>query len=407
MGRFIVNGGKPLYGGVRVSGSKNAALPIIFASLTTGGVSRIYNLPDITDVADALRIIESFGAKVWREGTVTLIDTRSLNYATPPFDAVQRIRASTYLIGACLARFGEAELLPFGGCAFSHRPIDMHLDVARAFGAEVDGTHLSALGLHGAEVIFRQPSVGATVNALILAASASGETKLVGAAKEPHIRALISYLISAGADIHVLGDVITVKGAELRGATAVIPGDMIEAGTFLAASLLTDGRVRVSGFDARELSAFTAPLLSAGVIADVSGGSVMLVGKPRREMSVTTGAYPAFATDLQPIFATLLATFLGGVIEETVWRSRFGYLDELARMGLSFRRENNRVRIFPSDVFASRVKAPDLRGGAAALLLALAAEGESVIDSGELVLRGYDSFDEKLRSLGAEIEYIS
>lgn len=407
MGRFIVNGGNPLYGGVRVSGSKNAALPIIFASLTTGGVSRIYNLPDITDVADALRIIENFGARVWREGPLTLIDTRSLSYTTPCLDAVQRIRASTYLIGACLARFGMAELLPFGGCAFSHRPIDMHLDAARGFGASVDGARLAASGLHGAEVIFRQPSVGATVNALILAASAKGESRLVGSAKEPHIRALISYLISAGADIHVSGDVITVKGAELRGATAVIPGDMIEAGTFLTASLLTGGRVRVSGFDARELSAFTAPLLSAGVIADVSGGSVMLVGKPRREISVTTGAYPAFATDLQPIFATLLAAFRGGVIEETVWRSRFGYLDELARMGLSFARENNRVRIFPSDIFASRVKAPDLRGGAAAVILGLLAEGESVIESGELVLRGYDSFAEKLRSIGAKIQYIS
>ena len=350
MGRFIVNGGNPLYGGVRVSGSKNAALPIIFASLTTGGVSRIYNLPDITDVADALRIIENFGARVWREGALTLIVTRSLSYTTPCLDAVQRIRASTYLIGACLARFGMAELLPFGGCAFSHRPIDMHLDAARGFGASVDGARLAASGLHGAEVIFRQPSVGAT---------------------------------------------------------AVIPGDMIEAGTFLTASLLTGGRVRVSGFDARELSAFTAPLLSAGVIADVSGGSVMLVGKPRREISVTTGAYPAFATDLQPIFATLLAAFRGGVIEETVWRSRFGYLDELARMGLSFARENNRVRIFPSDIFASRVKAPDLRGGAAAVILGLLAEGESVIESGELVLRGYDSFAEKLRSIGAKIQYIS
>jgi UDP-N-acetylglucosamine 1-carboxyvinyltransferase len=182
---------------------------------------------------------------------------------------------------------------------------------------------------------------------------------------------------------------------------------MIEAGTFLAASLITGGRVRVSGFDARELSAFTAPLLAAGVIEDVSGGSIMLVGRPRRPMSITTGAYPAFATDLQPIFATVMAWARGGSIEETVWRSRFGYLDRLAFLGVSSSRENNRAEIFPSELMAGSVEAPDLRGGAAAVLAALAAEGESVIGRGELVLRGYDSFAEKLRSLGAKIEYIS
>lgn len=407
MGRFIVNGGEALFGCVRVSGSKNAALPIIFASITTYGVSRIYNLPDITDVKDALGIIEDLGAKVSREGSVTLIDTRSLSYRTPCEERVRRIRASTYLIGSCLARFGRAELLPFGGCAFSHRPIDMHLSAAESFGAEISEREVRAQSLSGTEILFRQPSVGATVNALIMAASSDGESKLIGAAKEPHIRSLISYLSSAGARISVKGDVITVVGGRLRGATAVIPGDMIEAGTFLAASLITGGRVRVSGFDARELASFTSPLLSAGVIEDVSGGSVMLVGMPRREISVTTGAYPAFPTDLQPIFSTILASARGGTIEETVWKSRFGYLDELSRMGLSFAREKNKVRIFPSDVFSAGVKAPDLRGGAAAILLALRAEGESVIGCGELVLRGYDSFAEKLRSLGAKIEYIS
>ena len=407
MGRFIVNGGKGLFGGVRVSGSKNASLPIIFASLTTRGVSRIYNLPDITDVADAIGIIEDFGAKVWREGGVTFIDTRELSYTVPRLDAVKRIRASTYLIGACLARFGRAELLPFGGCAFSVRPIDMHLDAAARLGATLTDNQLRADGLSGAEIAFRQPSVGATVNSLILAASACGETRLSGCAREPHVKALISYLVGAGARISVNGDSVTVVGAELHGSSAVIPGDMIEAGTFLAASLVTGGRVRVSGFDARELSAFTSPLLSAGVIEDVSGGSVMLVGKPKREISVTTGAYPDFATDLQPIFAAILASARGGRIEETVWRSRFGYLDELARLGLSFRMEKDSATIFPSEILAGRAKAHDLRGGAAAVVLALAAEGESVIDSGELILRGYDSFAEKLTDLGAEIQYFS
>lgn len=405
MGRFIVNGASRLFGGVRVSGSKNAALPIIFATVSTRGVSRLYNLPNITDVRDALSIIKGLGAEVWREGEVILVDTRNMHYASPDLDMVRRIRASTYLIGACLSRFGRAELLPFGGCAFSHRPIDMHLDAAARFGAEINDKDIVADGLCGTDIYFRQQSVGATVNALILAAGAKGESRLYGCAREPHIDALISYLVSAGARIRVSADVITVMGAELHGASAVIPGDMIEAGTFIAASIVTGGKVRVSGFNTRELSSFTAPLLSAGVIEDITDGSVTMLGVPKREISVTTGAYPGFPTDLQPVFATVLAAARGGRIEERVWRSRFGYLDELAKLGLSYSRTDNIARIFPSIIYSGRVTAPDLRGGAAAVILALASDGQSIVDNAELVLRGYDSFTEKLNGLGAEISY--
>lgn len=392
-------------GSVRVSGSKNAALPIIFASVITRGVSRFYNLPDITDVADALGIIKELGAKVWREGGVTFVDTRQMRYTTPDLNKVQRIRASTYLIGSCLSRFGRAELLPFGGCGFSHRPIDMHLDAAEKFGAEIDGALLKAKKLHPAEIFFRQPSVGATVNALILAAGIKGESRLIGAAREPHIAALISYLKSAGATVTDSGNVITVIGKELNGGVAVIPGDMIEAGTFLAASIVTEGSVRVSGFNPRELAAFTAPLLCAGVIEQVSDGGVTLLGRPRREISVVTAAYPGFATDLQPIFSTILAVSRGGSIRDEVWRSRFGYLSELAKMGVSYSREDNWARISPSEIIPAKLTATDLRGGAAALILALAAKGESRIYCGELIMRGYDALVEKLSALGADISY--
>ena len=405
MGKFTVNGGRPLVGSVRVSGSKNAALPMIFATVITGGVSRFYNLPDITDVSDALGIIKELGAKVWREGEVTFIDTRQMRYTSPGLSRVRKIRASTYLIGACLARFRKAEILPFGGCSFSHRPIDMHLDAAVKFGAEIDGNTLKAKRLQPAEIIFRQPSVGATVNSLILAAGIKGESRLIGAAKEPHIRALISYLQSAGAKISESDGIITVQGGELHGGVGVIPGDMIEAGTYLAASLVTGGEVRVYGFDTRELSAFTSPLRFAGVIEELSEEGIILRGKPRREISVITGAYPVFATDLQPIFSTVLAVSRGGRIEEQVWRSRFGYLDELSKLGLSYSRDGNVARIFPSSIIPGRVIATDLRGGAAAVILALLADGESEISSGELVLRGYDSFVEKLRGIGAEVTY--
>ena len=405
MGTFTVRGGKALVGSVRVSGSKNAALPIIFASVTMRGVSRLYNLPSITDVTDALGIVKELGAKVWREGDVTFLDTRELHYTALNLDRVRRIRASTYLIGACLSRFKRAELLPFGGCSFSHRPIDMHLDAAEKFGAEINEGQLKVKKLTPADVSFRLPSVGATVNALILAASTKGESRIFGAAREPHIRALIEYLKSAGAEIFDRDGIITVRGNDLHGGVAVIPGDMIEAGTFLTVSMVTDGRVRVSGFDTRELSAFTSPLLSSGVIEELSDGGITLLGRPRREISVTTGAYPAFATDLQPIFSTLLAVSRGGIIEEQVWKSRFGYLDELSRLGLSYSLNGNTARIFKSTLLSGKVTATDLRGGAAAVILALAVNGESEVYSGELVLRGYDSFVEKLRSLGADISY--
>lgn len=405
MGKFTVYGGKPLVGSVRVSGSKNAALPIIFAAITTKGVSRLYNLPDITDVTDALGIIRELGAKIRREGEVTFVDTRELHYTSLNLDRVRRIRASTYLIGACLSRFKRAELLPFGGCSFSHRPIDMHLDAAGKFGAEINENNLTVKKLIPAQIDFRLPSVGATVNTLILAASTKGESRLTGAACEPHIHALIEYLKSAGAEISDKDGVITVRGNDLHGGVAVIPGDMIEAGTFLSASIVTDGRVRVSGFDPRELSAFTSILLSAGVIEDLSDGGVTLLGRPRREISITTGAYPAFATDLQPIFSTVLASSRGGRIEEQVWKSRFGYLDELSRLGMSYSLDGNIARIFPSAPLSGNVTATDLRGGAAAVIFALSANGKSEINSGELVLRGYDSFVKKLKNIGADISY--
>ena len=406
MGKFIVRGGRPLSGSVRVSGSKNAALPVIFASIITRGISRFYNLPTITDVCDALEIIKSLGAKIHTEGGVTVVDTRELSYTSVSPDRVSRLRASTYLIGSCLARFGRAELLPFGGCSFSHRPIDMHLDAASKFGARIDGDHLTADSLFAADISFRQPSVGATVNALIMASCIPGESHIIGAAREPHILSLISYLKSAGASIRAENGTYTVRGGELRGGIAVIPGDTLEAGTYLAASIVTGGAVYVSDFDTRELATFTSPLLSRGVIEEVSDSGIALIGRPRREIFVTTGPYPAFPTDLQPILSTVLATSSGGEIVDQVWPSRFGYLVELAKLGMSYSREGNRVRVYRSNIRPAVATATDLRGGAAAIILALLADGESEINSGELILRGYDSFVEKLKNLGADITYV-
>lgn len=405
MGKFIIHGGRRLTGEVRVSGSKNAALPIIFASLITHGVSEIHNLPDISDVRCALMIAKSFGARISVRDGVAIIDTRALEYVTPPIELVSSLRASTYLIGAGLVRFGRAELLPFGGCNFAKRPIDIHLSAAESFGATIDGDALSASRLHPASIDLPKKSVGATVNALIMAAGAEGESRIKGHAIEPHVLTLIDYLRSAGALIEPIGDELRVVGRELRGGHVSVPGDMIEAGTYLAASLITGGDVAVSGFVTSELDSFLEPLARAGVEVKRGADWIRLSRSPSRDMHIVTEAFPGFPTDLQPILAAIMARFRGGSIRETVWQGRFGYLSELAKLGVSYSLDAYGAIIHPSRPSSGIIRATDLRGGAAGILLALAADGVSEIRSGELVLRGYERPVEKLSSLGARIFY--
>lgn len=404
MGSFLVKGGAALYGRVRVSGSKNAALPIIFASLITNGVSRIHNLADIGDVRAAIKIIEAYGAKVTRLGDTALIDTRELYYTAPPEREVASLRASTYLLSSSLVRFGRAKVSSFGGCNFGPRPIDMHLSALVSHGARIENDELVATSLYPSEIDFHIRSVGATVNSIIAAAGCKGESVIRGIALEPHIMTLISYLKSAGAVIELIGDTLTVSGGELTGGEVTIEGDMIEAGTFLAASIVTGGRISVSGVTPEHLLSFLEPLSKSGVNIGADT-SITAVGKPNSTLSLVAAPYPAFPTDLQPVVAPILA-YSGGKLTDTVWQTRFGYLAELSRFNIASRRIANTAEIFPSDILAAEATAPDLRGGAALLLAALAAEGESIIHSAEVVLRGYEHLTEKLSSLGAELVYI-
>ena len=407
MGTFIVEGERELRGTVSVSGSKNAALPIIFATLLTHGVSRISNLPDIEDVNVALELIAEYGAVISRRGHLTVINTENLNYVIPSTALTERIRASTYLLGASLGRFGRACLGSFGGCNFSHRPIDMHLRAAEAYGAERLGDVLEAQAQNPFTIRFPKRSVGATVNSLLLASSVAGESRISGAAGEPHINTLIEFLRSAGAHIDTAEETLTIRGGELHGGEVTIPGDMIEAGTYLALSLLNDGSVGVEGAEAPELSGFLFPFISSGASLVRRGGTLLLRGRLRSRTDITTLPYPGFPTDLQPIAAPVLGCFLGGSITDTVWEGRFGYLAELQKMGLSSAVEKNLAEIYPSRLHSSSVRALDLRGGAACLLAALTARGESRVESGELLFRGYERLCEKLLLLGAKIRYVS
>ncbi len=403
MGKFRIVGGAPLFGTVKVSGSKNGALPVIFATLATYGISKIINLPDIGDVRVALSLVEAYGAKVWREGDCTFIDTRELKWASPPESLITPLRASTYLLGATAVRFERAEIRCFGGCNFSPRPIDLHLMALESHGAEISGKDIRLPKLLPSTLDFPIRSVGATVNALILAAGCQGESIINGCASEPHIQTLIDYLRSAGCEIEFENDRARVRGGTLGGGEVRIPGDMIEAGSFLALSILTGGSLRVSGVNYRELNSFYEPLLLAGVRM-AGEGSIELRGAPRSAIHVKTAPYPGFPTDLQPIIAPVMS-ISGGSIDETVWCGRFGYLRELARFNIASRLVGSRAEIFPSEIAPAIATAPDLRGGMALVIAALAADGESEIENAECVLRGYERLPQKLSLVGAEIKY--
>ena len=404
MKKIVINGPARLSGEVTVSGSKNAALPIIFATIITDGISELRRLPDIGDVRVALDIIRAFGAVVWRSGDVTYIDTRSLSYREPIEEQTSKIRASTYLIGACLSRFGRCRISSFGGCNFAHRPIDMHIDACLSLGAEIRDDEIFSHRLFGSEIIFKKQSVGATVNAILLAVSAEGESVIRGFATEPHIDALIDFLLSAGAHIDRTHDEIRISGRHLHGGKTTIIGDMIEAGTYLSAALATGGSVSVSDCPTGDMTAFFDVLSAYGVKSVISPNAARICAPDRGQyFSVTATPYPGFPTDLQPIVAPLMAIGAGGDITDTVWHTRFGYLKSLAEFGVVSELSSNCARIFTSKITPATVTAPDLRGGAACLISALAADGRSEIYSAETILRGYENLVEKLRSLGANI----
>ena len=405
MKKLVVRGGASLCGEVQISGSKNAALPILFATLVTHGVSRIKRLPDIGDVEVALDLLREFGAVIARDGNSVYIDTRRLHYNIPSERLVSKIRASTYLLGALLARFGKCPIMNFGGCNFSSRPIDLHILALSSFGASLSQGTLTLESPTPANISFPKASVGATANALIMASATEGKSRIVGHAEEPHIMALIDFLRSAGAEITLDGGGITVIGGELHGGAVEIVGDMIEAGSYLASAVVTDGRVSVSGCRISDMLAFVDFLEATGAKIEISGEKITAErGNCSFFTTVVAEPYPAFPTDLQPIAAPILASLSGGVIYDKVFPERFGYLAELSRFGIAYSLGEGFAKIHPSTFTSASAQMPDLRGGMACLLCALSARGESSISSAQTILRGYERLVEKLSAIGADIE---
>ena len=417
MEQYIIKGGNPLVGEVEIGGAKNAALAILAAAIMTDETVLIDNLPDVNDVNVMLEANSGIGAMVQRLDRHTVkINGSTIGDFNIEYDYIKKIRASYYLLGALLGKYRKAEVALPGGCNIGSRPIDQHLKGFRALGADVDIEHgkivAEADALRGTHLYFDVVTVGATINVMMAAAMADGLTIMENVAKEPHVVDVANFLNSMGANIRGAGtDVIKIRGVKKLHRTeySIIP-DQIEAGTFMFAAAATKGDVTVMNVIPKHLDATISKLVDIGCEVEEFDDAVRVVAKGRlRSTQVKTLPYPGYPTDMQPQIGVTLALAKGtSTITESIFENRFKYLDELARMGAIIKVEGNSATIEGVEKFSgARVSAPDLRAGAALCIAGLAAEGITIVDDIVYIQRGYERFEEKLRSLGGVIERVS
>ncbi|WP_053958558.1 UDP-N-acetylglucosamine 1-carboxyvinyltransferase [Sulfobacillus thermosulfidooxidans] len=415
MGEFVVRGRRRLTGTVRVNGAKNAALPIMAATVLASRPVLLHDVPDLRDIRVMSQVLQALGAEVERQGSDIFVDPRTINNYVVPAELMQEMRASIFLLGPLLARLGAAEATQPGGCAIGQRPIDLHLYALGQLGARIcdeDGrTVLRAERLRGNEVHFPFPSVGATENVLMAAAMAEGETRIRNAAMEPEIVDLAQFLEKLGATVRGAGTPdIRVTGNPHLGTTEhTIIGDRIEAATFILAVAATGGDIVVQNCMVDHLPGLWTRLKELGVIIEeLDAETVRVVSegvfKPC-PVSIATAPYPGFATDLQPQFMSFLLQVPGvHLITERVFENRLGHTIELRRLGAQIVADQRVALIYGGHpLHGTVVTAPDLRAGAALVNAALIAEGETVIRGREVIERGYENLDYRLRSLGADI----
>ena len=410
--RMLITGGHALEGEVRVSGGKNTAVAVIPATLLSDEPCTIENLPDIEDVHALADILIELGAKVdYEPGRCMHVDPRPAEGVEISYHNAQRLRASYYLLGALLGRCGKARVPTPGGCEIGSRPVDQHLKGFRSIGAEAEeiGGMLTAEGtLTGGDVFFDMVTVGATVNVMLAAVKAKGQTFIYNAAKEPHIVDLANFLNSMGAKIKGAGtDIIRIRGVQrLHGSTYAVIPDQIETGTLMIAAAATGGDVIIDGCIPTHMDALSAKLLEMGVKVTDSDDAIRVhVVGPRRAINVKTQVYPGFPTDLQQPMSALLTTAKGtSLVTETIFEQRFRHLDEIRRMGAHVR-VMDRTAIIEGvpELYGAPMTASDLRAGAALIVAALMARGTSEIYEPHYIDRGYEHIEDKLRSLGAEI----
>ena len=414
MKKLVIKGGKKLSGTVAVSGSKNATLPIMAASLLSDSPSTVNNIPMVRDIRTMAELFRMLGAKVFLETNTMHIQPDTINNFKAPYELVKTMRASIYVLGPLLAKYGKAQVSMPGGCAIGLRPIDLHIKGMQKLGAKIEISHgyvkATAKKLKGARIVFDKVSLGATVNVMLAAALADGVTTMENASKEPEIIDTASFLNNMGADIKGAGTgTIIIKGKKkLDGVKSysVIP-DRIEAATLVAAAVITKGNVLVRGFNPGQLDIFFEKLREAGAVFETADDCVKI--KPHKGrlngIDISTEPYPGFPTDIQAQWMALMATASGrSVIKEKIWENRFMHALELSRMGADIKLDGSTAVVTGVKKLSSAdVMASDLRASAALILAALAAEGTTEIRRVYHLDRGYEKLDEKLRSLGAYV----
>ena len=417
MDKLIITGGAPLDGSISISGAKNAALPIMAATLLTSEPVTICNVPHLHDITTTMELLGRMGVRLMVDENMNVeVDASDIREFCAPYDLVKTMRASILVLGPLLARFGQADVSLPGGCAIGTRPVDLHISALEAMGAqiEVKGGYIRARAprLKGVRLFLDMVTVTGTENIMMAAALAEGTTVIENAAREPEVVDLANCLNRMGAKVSGAGsDTITVEGVErLSGTTYTILPDRIETGTYLVAAAITGGRIRVKKTRPDILDAVLAKLREAG--ADIETGDnwidLDMGGRRPEAVDVRTAPYPAFPTDMQAQFATLNSIAEGsGTITETVFENRFMHVPELQRMGADLRLEGNTVFSRGMDRLAGApVMATDLRASASLVLAGLVAEGRTVVDRIYHIDRGYECIEEKLASLGADIRRV-
>ena len=410
---FVMKGGNPLSGEVVISGAKNAALGIVAGALLTDEEVIIENLPDVRDINVMLEALKAIGAKVRRiESHVVSIQADQLSMKSVDDDAIRRIRASYYFIGALLGKYHQAKVALPGGCAIGERPIDQHIKGFTALGAEVeisDGYFVAkAEELVGQHIYLDVVSVGATINLMLAAVLADGQTIIENVAKEPHIVDVANFLNSMGANIRGAGtDTIRIRGVErLHGTTYGVIPDQIEAGTFMCAAAVTRGNILIKNIIPKHMESITAKLRDMGNIVYEGDEEIQVIGREKQKgTKIKTLPYPGFPTDMQPQIAVTLALAEGkSTVTESIFENRFLYVEELKKMGADITVEDRVATILGQEKLqGATLHALDLRAGAALVLAGLAAEGVTVLEDIGYIRRGYEFFEKKLMNLGAKI----
>ena len=414
MEKLIINGGAKLHGEVDISGAKNAAVAILPAAIMVGeGTSIIENIPDIDDVHCLERIIEAIGGKIEKNGTTYSVDCTAELKVIADTEDVRKMRASYYLVGALLGRYKSAKVELPGGCAIGVRPMDQHIKGFEALGAKVTMDHgsisVNAEKLIGANIFFDVVSVGATINVMLAATLAEGQTVLENVAREPHVVDVANFLNTMGADIKGAGtDVIRINGVEkLHGCTYSVIPDQIEAGTSMIATAACGGRVTIKNIIPKHMESISAKLEEMGVLVEELDDSLIITSDPEKLIAcnIKTSPYPGFPTDVQQPMSVLMSIAKGrSIINESIWESRFKHMDELKKMGASVLVEGRTAIIEGvSKLSGANVRATDLRAGAAMVIAGLIADGKTEISDIEHIYRGYPDIEKKFKALGADI----